>query len=302
LDRPKIPKKTVLEGKFHSIALPGEPAMNYREILFCSLLCAFATASAAEQPTPYIDLNAVAGRPATSDVFAISFIDSPPVCPESHGALQISGGSLWFIRSPTSRGDGTRTVSKPIDDGTYRILISTDYCLIDITLRTQVLRYGQWTPLLVPESMRPSMSAEKRTELMRPLLERLRELSKDGARSSAEAYDNWLQGPSSLARVTRIQRQTGGVGSFYQLDGMPANCINAIGGYWLDQKGLMFSFPTNLPDEYTRFAAQLYRSDDFRGQLVFRHDDCRVALTIAKAIHQSGTWLPIPIASIARSR
>jgi hypothetical protein len=276
--------------------------MIYREILFGWFLCAFATAAAAQQPSPYIDLNAMAGQPSSNDLaLAISFIDSPPVCPESHGALQISGGPIWFIRSPTPPGNGNRTISKPIDDGTYRIQIDTFDCLIEVTLRMQVLRDGHWTPLLVPESMRPSTSAEKRAELVRPLQERLQEQS-NSVRPSAEWYDNWLQGPTSLARVTRIQRQTGGSGSFYQFDGMPENCINAVGGYSLDQRGLVLSFPTNFPDDYNRFAAQLYRFDDFRGQLVFAHNDCRVEITIAKSIRQNGAWLPIPIASIARSR
>jgi hypothetical protein len=269
--------------------VPGGPAMNYRTILFCTLLCAYATASAAQQPSAHIDLNVMARQPSSNEAaFGIAFIDSPPVCPEDLGALQISGGPIWFIRSPAPPGKWKSTVSKPIDDETYQILmISTYDCLIDITLRTQVLRYGQWTPLLVPKSMRQSMSAEERAELQ--------EQSKNRARPSADAYNNWL-------RLTGIQRQTGGLSSFYQFDEMPENCIKAVGEYSLDQKGIMFRFPTNFPDDYNRFAAQLYRFDDFRGQLIFLHNDCRVEMTIAKAIRQNGAWLPIPIASIARPR
>jgi hypothetical protein len=303
LGRVENPKKAVLQGQVLLHRFAGEPAMNYRAILFCSFLCAYATASAAQQSSASIDLNVMAGQPSSNEVaFAIGFNDSPPVCPEGKGALQISGGPIWFIGSPASRGNGDSTVSKPIDDETYQILIETYDCLIDVTLRAQVLRDGQWTPLLVPRSMRPSMSAKERAELVRPFLERLREQSKDGARPSAEAYNNWLQGPASLARVTRIQRQTGGLSSFYQFDEMPENCIKAVGEYSLDQKGIIFFFSTNVPDDYNRFAAQLYRFDDFRSQLVFFHNDCRVEITIAKAIRQNGTWLPIPVASIARSR
>jgi hypothetical protein len=277
--------------------------MNYRAILFCSFLCAYATASAAQQPSPYIDLNVMAGQPSSNEAaFAISFIDSPPVCPEGRGALQISGGPIWLIRSSAPRGNGDSTVSKPIDDMTYQIQIGTFDCLIDVTLRTQVLRYGQWMPLLVPKSMRPSTSAEEHAELVRPLRERLQEQSQNRVRPSAEAYNNWLQGPSALARVTRIQHQTGGLSSFYQFEGMPENCIKAVGEYSLDQKGIMFFFSTSFPDDYNRFAAQLYRFDDFRSQLTFLHNDCRVEMTIAKAIRQNGAWLAIPIASIARSR
>ena len=235
--------------------------MNFRAILFCSFLCAFATASAAQQPSAHINLNVMAGQPSSNGAaFGIAFIDSPPVCPEDLGALQISGGPIWFIRSPAPPEKWKSTISKPIDDETYQIVMISAYdCLIDITLRTQVLRYGQWTPLLVPK--RESMSAEERAELKRLFLERSQEQSNNGVRPLVEAYNNWL-------RETSIQRQTGGLSSFYRFDGMPENCIKAVGEYSLDQKGIMFFFQTNFPDDYNRFAAQLYRFDDFRGQLV----------------------------------
>jgi hypothetical protein len=195
--------------------------MNDRIILLCLFLCAFATASAAQQPSDRTDLNAIAGRPSSNEVaFAISFVESPPVCPEALGALQISGGPIWFIQSLASRGNGNGTisaVSKPIDDETYQIRISTYDCLIDATLRTQALRDGRWTPLLVPKSMRPSMSAQERAELVRPSLDRLQEQLKNRVRASAEASNNWLQGRAPLARVIRIQNQTGGVSTFYEL-------------------------------------------------------------------------------------
>ena len=43
--------------------------------------------------------------------FAIRFIDSPPVCHEYQGALQISGGPIWLLHSRSGSGSGVGGVA-----------------------------------------------------------------------------------------------------------------------------------------------------------------------------------------------
>jgi hypothetical protein len=255
-----------------------------------------------------VPLDVIAGRSSSKQVaFAISFTGSPPICPEGHGALQISAEAIWFIQSPVSRGNANSTIGKPTDDETYQHRTATYDCLLDVTVRVHVLRDGQWTPLLVPRSMRPSLppeerfSPQERREIER-LSAALKERLRSGVRPSSDESNRWLNGPGNLPRLTRIFNQTKGMSAFYEFDGMPANCVQVVGEYWLDQNGIAFFFPTNFPDDFNRFAAEFYRFDDFRSRLVFVRGECRVEMTIGKAVLDHGLWLPIPIASIARSR
>jgi hypothetical protein len=283
--------------------------MTLRISLIAVLILGFASLVTAQ---PLSD------RIAHEAAFRLAFIDSPPVCPEEHSALQISGHTIWFFRSP--RGQYAHTnwaVTQVTDNETYQTQISTYYnCLIDITIRAQVFHNGQWTPLLLPKGLRPGLSQEERRELeeeeeeQRPLRERLQESLQlaqkrlsgiaptDEERQAAQA---WLQGPGNFPRSQRIFSQTGTVATFLDFEGMPESCVG-VGEYFTDQKGITFYFPTNSPDEFSQSTVDLYRFDDFRGRLVFSRRECQVEMTIGKAIRNQNRWLPIPIAAVVRSR
>src|SRR5436309_853494 len=133
-----------------------EAAMMSRLFVASCLIAGFANGAAAQLSG---DRVVRAPEPAA---FAIRFIDSPPVCHEYQGALQISGGTIWLLRSRSESGSGVGGVIKPVDDETHLYRVMTDGCVLDITLRAQVYRDGDWTPLLVPRWMRPSLPPEQR--------------------------------------------------------------------------------------------------------------------------------------------
>jgi hypothetical protein len=240
--------------------------------------------------------------------FAIGFIDSPPVCHEYQGALQISGGTIWLLRSRSGSGRGAGGFSKPVDDETHLYRVMTDGCVLDITLRAQLYRDGDWTSLPVPRWMRPSLPPEQRlTPEVRRRLEELRsapaQRRQDGTSppTAAGPSADWLQGPGDLPRKIRINWQTGGSGSFFNFDGMPEHCLDVVGEVRVDQRGIVFEFPTDVPDDINHFSTDLRRFDDFRGQLALIRNGCRVEITVGKAMRRDDRWLPIPIAAMVRS-
>jgi len=266
------------------------------------LIAGFANGVAAQAPG---DRVVGASAPAA---FAIQFIDSPPVCHEYQGALQISGGTIWLLRSRSGAGSGVGGVIKPVDDETHLYRVMTDGCVLDITLRAQLYRDGDWTPLLVPRWMRPSLPPEQRVtpEERRKFEEfqsRLAQRQQGGASppTAVRRSADWLQGPGDLPRKIRISRQTGGFGSFFNFDGMPEHCLDVIGDVRVDQRGIVFEFPTDVPDDINHFSSDLRRFDDFRGQLVLMRNGCRVEITVGKAMRRDDRWLRIAIAAMVRS-
>jgi beta-lactamase regulating signal transducer with metallopeptidase domain len=244
-----------------------------------------------------------AGRSYSNQpAFGVAFITAPPVCPEGQGVLQISRGVVWFIHSSESKErPALRDISREIADDAYGRVVGTDKCRIDMAIRAQAIRDGRWTPLLVPRSMRPSLSAEERRELNRPLTELLQKRlndRKNGMKPSAEEASQWLNGRGNLPRMMRIRQQTGAIGTFLVFEEVPETCVEAVGEFWLDQAGMAFSFPTEFLDDANRFSIEHRRFDDFRAELVLRGRGCRVEITIGKAIRARDGWLAIPLDSI----
>jgi hypothetical protein len=281
-------------------------------ILTGCLISGFASLAAAQPSSDRITLPAVAGQSSPSEsAFAIAFVDSPPVCPQHHSALQIAGGAVWFIRSllPNSGASFGRIA----DDETWDYRLSADDCVLDITVRVQVYRDGRWESLLVPRWSRPSLTPDQRlTPEDRRSLEHFRKVlaarlaarrdARVDRQAEATTREAWQEGPGNLARKIRIRRQSGAVSSFLEFEGMPENCVDVVGEYRLDQRGIAFQFPTNFPDGLNQFETEFHRFDDFRGRLALIQGGCRVEITVGKAIRDHGRWMPIPIASIARLR
>ena len=266
------------------------------------LVAGLANGAAAQTPG---DRVVGASEPAA---FAIRFIDSPPVCHEYQGAVQISGGTIWLFRSRSGSGSFAAGIGKPADDETHAYGVMTDGCLLHITLRAQVYRDGDWTPLLVPRGIRPSLPVEQRlTPEERRRLEEFRSALAQRQQGGASPptvvrpSEEWLQGPGDLPRMIRMLRQTGGFSSFFNFDGMPESCLEVVGEVRVDQRGIVFEFPTNVPDEINHFSTDLRRFDDFRGQLALMRNECRIEITVGKAMRQDNRWLPIPIAAMVRS-
>jgi hypothetical protein len=245
--------------------------------------------------------------PSNDPAFALAFLETPSVCFEGREALQISRGVVWFIQPRESfRRTGVR--SMPIDNGTYLRLIGTDECAIEFTIRVQANRDGQWTPLLVPQSMRPDLSEDERRELaeqrrelaeqLRAAAERLR--NRAGALSDEErqVWQAWLNGPGNLPRMLRLQQQTGAQSTFLEFEEIPQTCVEAFGELSLNQRGISFSFPTHFPDDLDRFTVEHRRLDDFRAQLLLVGRNCRVEMTIGKAIRADGRWVSIQLDAI----
>src|SRR5262249_42844796 len=159
-----------------------------------------------------------------------------------------------------------------------------------------------------PRSMRPGLPIEQRlTPEERRRLEELRSTlaqrpqGRVSPPTTVRPSEEWLRGPGDLPRKMRMFLQTGGFSSFFKFDGMPEDCLDVVGEVRVDQRGIAFEFPTDVPDEINHFSTDLRRFDDFRGQLALMRNGCRVEITVGKAMRQDDRWLPIPIAATVRS-
>jgi hypothetical protein len=167
---------------------------------------------------------------------------------------------------------------------------------------------GQWTPLLVPQSMRPDLSEDERRELaeqrrelaeqLRAAAERLRNRAGAPSEEERQVWQAWRNGPGNLPRMLRLQQQTGAQSTFLEFEEIPQACIEAFGELSLNQSGISFSFPTHFPDDLDRFTVEHRRLDDFRAQLLLVGRNCRVEMTIGKAIRADGRWVSIQLDAI----
>jgi hypothetical protein len=137
--------------------------MIYRRLLLCMLLCACATAVAAQEPNGRIDLDREIGPvPLAMPGFAvarIAFAENDSQCPEDRGTLRISDGVMAQLRTgPLATASGGlgitnyygnfsfpywKMTTEPIDDETYRYRVTSWDCRMDITIRQQVVRDGR---------------------------------------------------------------------------------------------------------------------------------------------------------------
>jgi hypothetical protein len=270
--------------------------------IICSLLCAFATASAAQEPSGRIDLDVVSASPfPTFVVGRVAFGESDSACPEDRGTLRISGGTLALMRltiSADRRPESSwQATMLPIDDETQHYRIGTSTCRMDIAVRQQLRRDGPWTSLLVPRQQRPSVPPEERRELLRRYQETLG-TPKEPTPALSEMVER--------LRAADNARRTGGSlgvggGTFrwpFAFEDKPQTCFEAFGDYRIERAGLLLSFLTGLPGDLNKFVIERTDLDASSSRLHLTRDDCRFELTVGMSILRDGQWVALPLAPV----
>jgi len=273
-----------------------EGVMNVRTIVASGFLLASVNATEAQQPSGRIDLDRFAGVPTRLVSIRAAFAENTgAVCPEDNSLLRISGGGFTQLRpsTPSSRPSGWRAQYKTIDDETHLHQYSTKDCRVDLLVRMQVLRDGSWTSLLVPKARRPSLSAEDRKkavdELMAEARERSEKLSPEERKERSDRFREQQTTGWSLGRVGTASMSLGFIDA-------PRNCLEAVGDYVLDQSGITFSFPTDLPGDLNRFVIERSDIDDHHARFYFMRGECRFEIIFAGSVLSDGQWASRQIA------
>jgi hypothetical protein len=82
----------------------------------------------------------------------------------------------------------------------------------------------------------------------------------------------------------------------------PQTCVEALGDYQIDQKGVVFTFFTPLPGDLNRFVMERVDPDSSHGRLYFTRGDCRWELTISKSVLRDDEWVALPLAPVRPKR
>ncbi len=83
----------------------------------------------------------------------------------------------------------------------------------------------------------------------------------------------------------------------FVFEGASPNCLQAVGEFDLNQKGLALSFPTNLPGDLNRFVIERADVDPYHARLYLVRDDCRFELSISKSVLHGDQWAAVPLAA-----
>jgi len=267
--------------------------MYTRTILFYWLSCSFVTASAAQESSGRIDLDLLSGGPRSQLVVVrIEFAGTGNSCPQQFGALRAyRDGSMaelqaLFSGSP-NRYSEARTAA--LDDETYRHHVGAEACRVDMDIREQVRHDGIWTSLLLPRTLRPSLSPEERSEALRELYDRPSRIPPEqfgryvDARDARRSMGSLLQGG--------VITLSGGL----DFEGV-RSCFDVVGDYLIDQRGVAFQFVTNLSTDMNRFVMERIDVDDDHSRLYLTRGDCRIELTVGASILLQGQWVTRSIA------
>jgi hypothetical protein len=261
--------------------------MNYRTVLSFSFLVTFAWASAAQEPSGHIDLDVLAGDQLV--VGRVVFSGAGDTCPQQFGALRLhSDGSITELQAlfANSLKRYTEARTAPLDDETHRHQVATETCRVDIDIREQVRGAGVWTSLLLPRSIRPSLSPEERSEAKRARDDRSTRNPPERSRRPTDGRRS--EGSLRQGGVVNI---SGGL----SFDGV-RTCFEAVGEYFIDSRGVALQFVTSLPGELNRFMMERIDVDDDHSRLYLARGDCRIELTIGASILSQGNWVARSIA------
>jgi len=268
--------------------------MKFRIVMVMGLVLASTGGGLAQQPGGRIDLSRFTDELSGLVSVRAPFEEGSVVCPEERTLLTISNGQLSQLQhNPSPPARWRRHETKMIDDETYRSQYATDECRFDLLVRMQVLRDGSWASLLVPRLNRPSLSAEEKKNALDDLLESGRRRSESlSPEERKERLDRFLELGRTGWSMGRLSTMRLGV----RFEGAPPNCLQAVGEFDLNAKGLALSFPTNLPGDLNRFVIERADVDPYRTRLYLTRDDCRFELSISKFFLRGDEWVPVPVA------
>jgi hypothetical protein len=297
--------------------------MNFRTGLLCSYLGMLTTAALAQEPSGRIDLDAVSERQFPHFVAAtIPFVDTDSQCPERRETLRFSEGILRLVdflpagvavvgpsgekifgRRPANAarrsGPSWQETSKPGDDHTWRLDMVAPNCRMDMDIRQQVRRENGWISLRLP--------LEESEILLREMQQRFRETIEKGRQPrertprEKEAADRMWRRLNALSTSGALGDTATGVRGVSFRD-RPQACVEALGDYQIDQKGVVFTFFTPLPGDLNRFVMERVDPDPSHGRLYFTRGDCRWELTISRSVLRGDEWVPLPLAPVRPKR
>jgi hypothetical protein len=297
--------------------------MNFRTGLLCSYLGMLTTAALAQEPTGRIDLDAVSEGQFPFFVAAtIPFVDTDSQCPERRETLRFSEGILRLVdflpagvavvgpsgekifgRGPANAarhsGPSWQETSKPGDDHTWRLDMLAPNCRMDIDIRQQVRRENGWISLRLP--------LEESEILLREMQQRLRETIEKGrpprelTPREKEALDRMRRSLNARSTAGALGDAATGVRGVGFRD-RPPTCVEALGDYQINQKGVVFSFFTPLPGDLNRFVMERVDPDPSHGRLYFTRGDCRWELTISRSVLRDDEWVALPLAPVRAKR
>jgi hypothetical protein len=283
--------------------------MLLRRSLFSLFVLAAAPAVAAEEPSARADLFLLAGLQKPALVASrVSFIENAAGCPDDSGTIAMSRGALTLHRAVARDSSGvSETRFEPLEDDAYVFRLGGDVCRLEMTVRLKTRHDGAWAALLLPKISRPSVPDEERRALQAQLMERLRERISDAQRLPAS--DGGTVQAALDERLAANALLDGGaiVSDDIAFEGAPAGCIDLIGTYVADQRGVTFSFLANLPGEINRFLIERIDQNGLSRRLQLTRHGCRLEITVTKSVRQGGLWLPVALAApdtteVARSK
>jgi hypothetical protein len=282
---------------------------------------AFAQESA-QQSSGRIDLDAVSEGQFPYFVAAtIPFVDTDSQCPERRETLRFSEGILRLVdflpagvsvvgpsgekifgfgpaNAARHSGPFWQETSKPADDHTWQLDLAASNCRMDIDIRQQVRRENGWISLRLP--------LEESEILLREMQQRLRDIEKgrpprELTPREKEAADRMRRRLNALSTSGALGDAATGVRAVVFRD-RPQTCLEALGDYQIDQKGVVFSFFTPLPGDLNRFVMERVDPDPSHGRLYFTRGDCRWELTISRSVLRGNEWVALPLAPVRPKR
>jgi hypothetical protein len=258
------------------------------------LMLGWSSQVQAQEPSGHLDLDMLAGFLRSElAIGRIVFFATDETCPQQLGTLRVGAdGSMadlqaLFGGSAKQYREGHTGVQ---DDHTYRHHVATETCQVDIDIREQVRRDGVWTSLLVPRSIRPSLSPEERSEAERESQDR-------PSRIPSEQFGRFVNA-RDLARRSEGTLRQGGVSMInlgINFEG-ERRCFEAVGDYLIDQRGVAFQFVTYLPGDMNRFLLDRVDVDKDHSRIYLTDGDCRIELTVGASILWHGQWVARSVA------
>jgi hypothetical protein len=268
--------------------------MIYRTfIAFLLLLPAIGT-SGAQQASDKIDLGRFTDVPTGVIGIGASFESTSAMCPEDQALFRIARGALMQFRTSTEapRQQYMDVQNTATDDYTHSGQYRVFECRVDLLVGMQGLIDGSWVPILLPKTRRPNRSAEERKQAVDELMAQARtQLEQMSPEERKERSDRFREQQATGWSIGRLPTTSAGVG--FEASG---DCFEAVGTFALDQSGIRFLFPTNMPGGVNQFTIERADVDLNRARFYFVRDKCRLEIEISRSVLRGGQWHAVPLA------